>query len=171
MIDKLCCAQCGHLLVEKTSERFTFVAAELVRIAWEIFSSVACALHRAGVFGSLHNRFSETSRNFARSSFSLFVASSNAVISFIVFLLVVLQHRSCQREACAAPCWIPPAAGAASASSLVRQLQRMAVTSPVRGAFELSRHPHDQGDFALPWTHRPTLRGLDARLRNNLEIT
>lgn len=107
MIDKLCCAQCGHLLVEKTSERFTFVAAELVRIAWEIFSSVACALHRAGVFGSLHNRFSETSRNFARSSFSLFVASSNAVISFIVFLLVVLQHRSCQREACAAPVGYP----------------------------------------------------------------
>jgi hypothetical protein len=41
----------------------------------------------------------------------------------------------------AAPCWIPPAAGAASASSLVRQLQRVAVASPVRGAFALPPTP------------------------------
>ena len=29
--------------------------------------------------------------------------------------------------------------------------QRLAVVSPVRGAFLLPQHPHDRGDFALPW--------------------
>ncbi len=87
--------------------------------------------------------------------------------------VVLRAAPSCQRVR-AAPCWIPPA-------------QRLAVVSPVRGAFLLPRHPHDQGrlrsplepieqgrDFgSLPCTpHRPTHAGWIAiRLRWKLRRT
>lgn len=51
---------------------------------------------------------------------------------------VLRPEPTCQRGR-ASPCWIPPAAGAAAASSLSAPEQRMAVASPVR-AF-LPRHP------------------------------
>lgn len=46
-----------------------------------------------------------------------------------------------------------------------RTMHRLAVASPVRGAFKLPRHPHDQREIVtLPLEpHRPTLHGLDAR--------
>ena len=42
-------------------------------------------------------------------------------------------------------------------------VQRVAVASPVRSV--PAPDTHDEGDSALPATHRPTLRGLDARHR------
>lgn len=68
-----------------------------------------------------------------------------------------------------------PLHGADAASSLSAPLQRVAVASPVRGAFLLPRHPHDQrsfsrslgthragGDFRAPpcIPHRSIRRGL-----------
>jgi hypothetical protein len=74
----------------------------------------------------------------------------------------------------AAPCWIPPAAGAASASSLVRQSGSLRAPraplphdQPSRrvgcaanliavgsrpGGFRADPGPHDQGHFIAPWT-------------------
>lgn len=91
----------------------------------------------------------------------------------------------------AAPRCIPPAEWHSRHRAGSRHSNVVAVASPVRGAFLLPRHPHDQGrfrrslgthrargdfgsppciahrpmGFRAPWNPRPTLRGLDARQR------
>jgi len=51
-----------------------------------------------------------------------------------------------------------------------RAMHRLAVASPVKRAFKLPRHPHDQREIVtLPLEpHRPTLCGLDVRYKECL---